>query len=90
MTSTPTSAPSSKPRLSVRIIYTFCLEHGILTPYWKLERKTSDSITQTLIKKFLDDAFEIEPRWNIDETHFKIKSVETVWLEDSPEYLDCK
>lgn len=89
-TESPTSAPSAKARLSVRMVYTFCMEHGILTPYWKIERRTSESITKTLMSKFLDDTREIEPRWEVDETHFLMQSVETVKLPDSDQGLDCK
>ncbi len=66
------------------------MEHGILTPYWKIERRTSESITKTLMSKFLDDTREIEPRWEVDETHFLMQSVETVKLPDSDQGLDCK
>jgi len=89
-TMSPTASPTAKPRLSVMVSYTFCLEHGLLTPTYKLERKTSQSISKTLVSKFLDNEQQIDAKWQIDETHFTVKSVETTWLEQIPEHLDCK
>jgi len=43
-----------------------------------------------MINKFLDSNQDTDPKWNIDETHLTVKSVETTWLEQTPEYLDCK
>jgi hypothetical protein len=89
-TMSPTASPTAKPRLSVMVSYTFCLEHGLLTPPYKLERNTSQSISKTLISKFLDNTQQIDAKWQIDETHLTVRSVETTWLEMTPEFLDCK
>jgi hypothetical protein len=89
-TMSPIESPVARPRNSVKAFYTFCLEHGLLTPTYKLERKSSESITKTMINKFIDSEQDVEARWKIVETHLTVKSVETTWLEQTPEYLDCK
>eukprot|EP00554_Chaetoceros_debilis_P014309 CAMPEP_0194124942 /NCGR_PEP_ID=MMETSP0150-20130528/59201_1 /TAXON_ID=122233 /ORGANISM="Chaetoceros debilis, Strain MM31A-1" /LENGTH=2931 /DNA_ID=CAMNT_0038818727 /DNA_START=94 /DNA_END=8886 /DNA_ORIENTATION=- len=84
----PTPSPTARPRLSVEVVFTFCLEHGILTPVYKLLRNTDKAINSLLTDKFLDDVVEIDKRWSVDEKHLEVESVNTAWLQDSPN-LEC-
>jgi hypothetical protein len=89
LTMSPTSSPTRIPRQSRVISYTFCLSHGILTPTYKLVRKTSESVDKLMMKKFVDEVQDIDPKWELDETKFEVSNVDTIWTDTVPQGFQC-
>ena len=87
----PTLTPSMKPRDITEVVYTFCQEHGRLTPIYILLRKNNKNIKTSLTNAFRSDVSVLHLQGaNIQQKHLRVDVVSSDWLETPPEHFECE